>query len=600
MGRCNTCRRSPCNCKSSSSSSSNSGLSSISSQRLDAYKEPECPDLCISTEEARRRYEATCTDKKVRILQSYALDTYNLKYRPRVLEVPSKEYCTLDDALASLQENAGGYIIKLRPDGEYTMNASLCRTVDDLVIEGDCDPFAGMIYSRRCLVEDGNNLTPPPVQPFPLCRSRYSSILGRGPFDLVVNGSSIIVYGLSARGERDQNNDPCFDNICKRRVIMFSARGELIEAEATGRGNTITVNRNVPFTDIEQGPSPPGTYEPYRRRCSGFGFFFPPSVVIRGANNTSLNTLDSVKIIGVQLDLGPLFFFGALNGAAVLSNCWISNNVAFFSNVFCENPNVWTGLCYMLPAARGTMNNQAFVGPFAHLTVDASLINVNYSLFASAIHAVDCVNGGTLHMLGCEIVNCCLALSAYQGATVSIPDCRFCCNLYALYAAYQSRITSNPVSVPGQDATRVYASPWFIHNVILFIAAMNSFIIIPNARMRGNLIPGLIDGEVFTTLESIHIDFIGQKGSAFVYLPSASTPNPPGLGCATALSIPGALTEAYLANLVNANSWAVVTGSFIHSIVGESDVSVTAAESLGRLAADMGDDTVQDNPEVPF
>jgi hypothetical protein len=479
------------------------------------------------------------------------------------------------------------------------MSASLCKSVDDLIIEGDCNPFVGIVYSRRCLIEGGSTLEPPPVQPFPVCRTRLSAAVGQGPFDLVVNGSGITVYGLSARGERDSNRDPCFDDICNRDVVMFSATGEFVNAKAYGKGNTISVNKQIPFTDLPEGPSPNGTYQLYRRRCAGFGFFFPPNVTINGSSNISLNTFSSVKIIGCKLDLGPLFFYGAENGAASLSNCWISNNVALVGSVFCENPNVWTGLCYALPASRGTMNYQSFVGPLAHLTVDSALLSVNYSLFATAIHAIDCVNGGTLNMLGCEVVNCCLGLSAYQGATVSIPDCRFCCNLYTLYAAYQSRITSNPVTVPGQDATRVYASPWFIHNVFLFIASMESFIIIPNMRARNNLIPGILDGNVHTNLESIHIDLLGQKGSAFIYLPSSATPNPPGLGCSQRSSIPGALTESYMINLLNANSWNVATGSFIHSIVGDSGTSITAAESLARLAQDMGDNDIPENT-VPF
>ena len=593
MGRCGRCSRSPCECTSSSSS-----LSSISLGPRDQYTTGELA-LCPSVSDAQERFRCTDKSRRVRALESYAVDTYNIKYRRRVLQVPSCEYPKLDDALASLQVTAGGYIISLAPDGIYTMSASLCKNVDDLIIQGDCDPFSGVTYSRRCIVEGSVDRDPPPVQPFPVCRTRWVSQLGMGPFDIVVNGSDIVVYGVSLRGERDASRDPCFDSICGREIRMFSANGTFVSAVADGRGNTLSVNQTIPFDDRYEGPEANDSYVPYRRSCSGFGFFFPPRVVIQGRNNISLNTLDSLKIIGCTLDLGPVFFAGSENGAVSLSNCWIKNNVGFFSDFFCENPNVWTGFCYCIAASRGTMNYQAFVGPFAHLTVDSAIASVNYSLFATNIHAIEVNNGGTLNMLGCEVVNCCLGLTAYQGGVIAIPDCRFCCNLYTLYAAYLSTITSVPVNVPGQDTTRVYASPWFIHNVFIFIASMNSYIIIPNFRASRNLVPGILDGQVHTRLESIHVDLIGRHNSCFVYLPSASTPSPIGLGCITRESIPGALTESYMINLINANSWSVATGSFIRSIVGDTGVSVTAAESLARLATDMNDGDTEGD-QVPF
>lgn len=565
----------------------------------DAYNEG-CEDLCVGYKDGLERLRECETKRQVRELIAYNVDTFNFRYRPRVLIVPSKEYCTLDDALASLQMNAGGYIIKLRP-GNHLLSASLCRTVDKLVIEGDCDPFAGRVYTRRCITENDRNL-PPPVVPFPVCRSRIDPCTGAGPFDLVVNGSQVTVYGLSLRGERDPRGDPCFDLVCNRRVVLFSARGELIETRANGRGNTLTfaVTGQFPFTDIADLPTRPGTFDIYRRRCAGFGFFFPPDVTITGTqSNLSLLAEDSIRIVGVELNIPKLFFYGARNGAASLANCWIRDNVAFFSRVFCEDPNVWTGLCYCICGTVGTMNYQAFVGPFAHLTVDSSTLSLNYTLFASTIHAVECTNGGVLNMLGCELVNNCLAVSAYQGATVAIPDCRFCCNLYTLYAAYQSRITSNPVNVPGQDTTRVYASPWLIHNVIMFIASMDSFIIVPNLKAVDNLIPGLLDGDVHTRLESIHVDLIGQRNSCIVFLPSAATPTPTGLGCADASSIPGALADSYLINLLNASSWNVATPSFIRSLVGDTETSISASESIMALAQRMASDDVH-REDIPF
>lgn len=599
MVRCNRCKRDPCGCSSSTSSSTSSSSSSSSSSiRRDAYndgREDNCVDLCDGVV----RLKECSQDRVVRSLKSFAVDTYNIIWRRRVLQVPSREYPTIDDALASLQINAGGYVIKLAEGGNYTIHARLCRTVDDLTIEGDCDPFAGLTYSRRCVTDEDRNL-PPPVEQFPLCRTRTDSITGSGPFELVVNGSSITVYGLSNRGDRDSRGDPCFTSMRERRVILFSATGLLVEGKATGLGNTITVNVPIPFTDIDDSPTRPGTYDVYRRRCSGFGFFFPPSVTLTGSiESISLVALNSIKIVGCQISLPKIFFFGAKNGAASLANCWVSDNVAFFGQVFCEDPNVWTGLCYCLPATSGTLNFQSFVSPLAHLTVDASMMSVNYSLFASTIHAIDCTNGGTLHLLGCEVVNNCLALSAYQGATVAIPDTRFCCNLYTLYAAYQSRITSNPVNVPGIDTTRTYSSPWLIHNVIMFIASMESFIIVPNLRAVDNLIPGLLDGNVHTTLESIHIDIIAQKGSTIVFLPSASTPTPVGLGCVNAGSLPGSIAQGYLINLLRANSWNVTSPSFIASLVGETDVSITASESLNALASRMATDDVN-NMTIPF
>lgn len=599
MPRCHKCRSTRCggSCDSSSSSCSSSSLSRVDVPSLDNYDKLEEARGCgVDMCRAKERYEECDKDRQVRSLIAYNVDTYNLGWHRRLLEVPSRAYPTLDSALAALSSNAGGYTIKLRP-GRYTMSASTCARVDDLTIEGDCDPFTGQVYSRRCTTQSGDN-NPPPVNPFPLCRLIYDERTGRPAYDITVNGSSIAVYGLDSRGGRDPNRNPCFDGICRRRVVLFGAQGQLVEGLATGRSNTITVNVPVPFSDGDDQLFNEDEFEPYSNRCAGFGFFFPPNVVITGASeNLSLYALNSLRFIGVELALPKLFFVAAINGSVALSHCYVSDNIAFGSNTQCDDPNVWTGLCYCLPASRNLLINQAGIGPFAHIVVDACMATWHYGLWLNNINSAECNNGGTLHMLGTEFVNNCLAVSAYQGSTVAIPDCRFCCNFYTLSATYNSIITSNPVNITGIDTTRTYQSPWFIHNTIIFILNMTSLIIIPNFRARGNLLPGVLDGVVHTTLESIHVDLIGQKNSSFVFLPSPMTPV--GLGCIDANSLPGSAASGFLASLLRASAWAVATPSFINGIVGTSQNTVSASETIAVLGSRMGQDDVE-GTRVPF
>lgn len=578
MGRCKSCKKNPCSCSSSSNSSSSSISSSIPH---DLYRSESTSD-CARPHGLERLNN--CKSKEYRTVSAYNVDTYNISYRKRILEVPSREYPTLDDAMRSLQLNAGGYVIKLMRDTEHELNGTSCYQVDDLIIEGDCDKFSGKCYAQRCFWDERR---PRPVSKYPVCEYLQDRAVGNSSWTVRAYGSKITVSAVNHMGEPDPHNDPCFDDINCRNVVLFGPRGEMICTTANGRGNSISVGATPPFIDVPSLPVDNNGFQPYIPRCGAYGFYFPPNVRIKSnIEDIQITTTNSLRIVGCQLDMANLFSINALNGTTVLSGCVITRALAFTQGrVTCPDSNVWTSVCYVGPGVTGQFYNQFVIGINGHVTCDGAQMAWYYGIYAGNLHGCDATNGGTLSLLGSEFSNNCTAVTANFGSTISIPDCRFCCNYYCLLATYNSNITSQPISIPGYDLTRVFQAPWFINSVTLVVAFMQSMVVVPNLQQRHNLIAAIVDGCVHTTFESIPIDMIGQRGSTFSYIPSSLTPE--GLGCRTIVSQPGSEIPLPLTRLLDANAWTVVSGAFVESIVGRTGQGTKAAVTVERLASDI-------------
>ncbi len=560
---------------------------------MDTYTTDSSSSQCASPRGKERLEE--CKDLEVRTVKSYALDTLNLSFRKRILEVPSCDYPTIDKALRSLQLNAGGYVIKLLPETRHEITGRLCYTVDDLIIQGDCDKFAGKCYVSRCAWRPSR---PRPVEPYPVCQYLRSKRTGIGwSYHITWHGSTITVEGLDHEGRHDCKLDPCFDSIggC-RPVVLFGPKGDMVRTEAKGEGNSIIVGALPPYPD----PIPSnleGDFLPYIHRCGAYGFYFPPNVVLTtSVGDLSMAVTNSLRIEGCVLAMKELYQFSATNGAVMLGGCVIDGSLAFVrGNVECVDSNVWiNGTCY-LGAITAQFFHQYMIGANAHLTVDAGVVAWYYGNFISNIHGCDATNGGTLTLLGSEFSNNCIAVTSQFGSTVAVPDCRFCCNYYCLFATYNSNITSQPIQVPGYDLTRVFQAPWFINNVILVVVSMQSFIIIPNLQQRHNLLVGVIDGRMHTTFESVALDMIGQRGSCFQYLPSPTTPS--GLGCRTSASIPGNYIPLPTFRLLEADAWAVVSGAFVEALVGRDGQSVKAIQTIEALGEQISAGVITHIPQ---
>ena len=543
-------------------------------------------DTIIMTD-CQNRLQTLKGTRKVKEITAYSVDTCLIRYKPRLLEVPSAEYPCLDAAVAVLEKNAGGYVIQLGP-GSHNLSHSICGIVDNLTIMGDCNPFVGVPFIQRCrtvLLEEGGITIPPDRTEFPFCHSLHSSCVGIGPFDLTITGGRTVrVTGVG--------RDPDFSGLCPdTRIIFFRRDGVLHERLiAAVDGNSITFHDGVPLTTIDRNRGVEG----------GNGFFIAPNVALTSAQTfLSIEVQGNLKIIGVELRVPHLFILDAPGGYVELSHCHIANNVTIQGDYRFNDPNVYTGLVFLWPASTGEAMHQAIVSANGHLQADTCKGIWKYCHFAATIHAAEVQNGAQINFLGSEFVRNCLALSVSTGSQATIYSTVFCGNIYAILARYMSTITSELITIPGLDLTDVLEGPWFIENIIAMIASYNAFIIVPNVRGYRNFIPFIIDAKLFTTIESNPVGTIYHWNSMILFLPNPFAPDPRGLGCVDQSNVPGG-TSVSGVTLTSANVFGVTSPSFIQSIVGDTNDIVTADETLERLVIDSNTTATAEQRRLRF
>lgn len=520
--------------------------------------------------------------KRVKEIEAYSIDTCIIKYKPRLLVVPSPDFCTLDDAICALRPQEGGYVIKLSP-GVHELKRSLCRCVDDLTFLGDCNPFAGIPFIQRCrtrVIEEGGITVPPPPFRIPLCRNFFSDVTGIGPYDLVVSGKTVRVIG--------NGQNPCFDGLCQgTKVGFFDRRGNVVVAEIQSvSNNLITLNIALPITT---NPNDPDGFV-----FGGEGFFVIPNTMITTAEQfLSIETSNSLQFIGVNLVFPPATFVHS--PLTELSHCVVEGNITVRGSFYFPDPNVYTGTIFLWPSSDGEAIGQAVVGAAGHLELDTADAAWLYSNFASNVHGAELKNSGRASFFGTEFSNCCLGLSVIAGSNGSIGSTRFCHNTYALLVTYQSNVNSIPVALPFTNVTAVAEGPWFVRNLIAIMASYHGFVIVPNVQGYRNLIPFVIDAKLFTTIESNPIGTIYHWGSMVLFLPNPFAPEPSDLGCVESSSIPGNnFNEAI--DLTTADIFAVTSPSFIESVVGPNGQSVNANETILKLIRDTQNvDTIRRN-----
>lgn len=171
-----------------------------------------------------------------------------------------------------------------------------------------------------------------------------------------------------------------------------------------------------------------------------------------------------------------------------------------------------------------------------------------------------------------------MAVSATMGSDVGLTGASFCHNTYALILTYQARAGAVVAQIPGLQTSQVTAGPWFVGNTVMIVASYNSYAILPLTGGTANIIPFVIDGKVYTTLESNPVGNINQLHSMVIISRNPFAPDTSVLGCDRLLGLSSSLNRV--------DAWSVTTMSTINDIVNIQGLvlnGITADQALGGI-----------------
>lgn len=615
----------------------------IECEKPKRHKKDRCKHDDIVEEKEICMTESNLRSRRTKVVEALSVDTYSLdtdiiRWKPRLINVPSEEYKTLDDAVCALKPRSGGYVIKLhpRPDNRtHELTKEVCGSIDHLSIIGDENPFAGVSYIQRCnrTISTGNNnqvISLPPVNnpiyipcnncstysntecknctayedelvgPNPChkhkirddkCRScgpPTIAVYGRGPFDIDINDNVISVTSIRA----GMDNQPDFSCVPPGTRIMFITDvidgGPRVAVVERARGNSITIAETKQSLYINRTNATTGR----STLVAGAGFVFLPNVAvtIRG-RNFNLSAQERLFIKGVSLDaISPLFFVHSPGGVVELANCHIVSNICYRGRYLLKAPNIYTGLALLWAASTGEAYCQTFYGLRAHLQAISAMGLWDNCYFVFSSHAVEALHGSVLDLSNSYFISCCMALSATMGSDVGLTGASFCHNTYALILTYQARAGAVVAQIPGLQVSQVTAGPWFVGNTVMIVASYNSYAILPLTGGTANIIPFVIDGKVYTTLESNPVGNINQLHSMVIISRNPFAPDTSVLGCDRLLGLSSSLNRV--------DAWSVTTMSTINDIVNIQGLvlnGITADQALGGI--EVVDDTDGNNGE---
>lgn len=596
------------------------------------YKERETKiveerQICMTESNFRSRREK-CIEALT--VDSYSVDTDLLRWKPRMLVVPSEEYKTLDAAICALKPRSGGYVIKLnpRPDGrDHVLTKEVCDGVDYLSIIGDTNPFAGVSFIQRCstTVETTNGITtmPPVNNPVYLpcnncsnysdtscsdctayedellentckyherkrrgcnnCNIPEKAIYGKGPFDIDIEDNILTVSSIRRSGA----NDPDFSCIPEGTRIMFITdridTTPIIGTIMRASGNTLMIaelNRStaIPRTNHANGSSTliPGT---------GIAILPNVGITVQG-RNFNLSAQERLYIKGVAINaISPLFYVNSPGGVVELANCYIVNTICYRGRYLLKSPNLYTGSVVLWPGSIGEAYCQTFYGVYAHLQAITCTALWDACYFVFNVHGFEALHGAKVDLSNSYFISCCMAASATLHSTIGLTGTIFCHNTYAVILTYLSTAGGVVAQIPGLRESQVTGGPWFVNNTVMIVAYYNSYAILPLTGGVGNLIPFVIDSKVYTTLESNPIGNINQLQSMVIITRNPFAPDPSTLGCS------GILSE----NLNRIDSWGITSMSAVTQMINlqqfvmgiNADATI---QNIGQIVENNGND----------
>lgn len=424
------------------------------------------------------------------------LDTCTIRYKPRLIVVPSCEFRDINCAIQHLKKNSGGYVIELAK-GTHCINTSVIDNVDNLTIIGDKNPFSGVGFINGGGVKFFTD-------PLLACERRClpCDLIGIPPYSLIISGRKITVKG--------SGKDPNFSCIeSDRKVTFFFVDGSKNEYLISAvHGNTITLSDNISI-------NPSGLSSQIN---SGEGFVINPNVTI----TTNLDVLhispsDTLKIKGVFFNVGYVVLGNNTTKSIELSNCVLPDTAQIFllGEYHFNHPNTFNGVVNLAPAAKGIAYFQTFVGNIARLVADGCAPSAwKFSTFASSAAPVKILNGSNINFQGSHFVNNTLAMYVSDGSHATIYSCIFNANKFAILAIYNSVVSAR---------TSFYLAsfnipPIFINNKFAISADYGAYIILPKSCICNNEFMAILDGKAYTSLESIPIGQYSSNNSLIILL----------------------------------------------------------------------------------
>lgn len=567
--------------------------------------------LLIETESSRR--SRLDRDEEFRSIKAYSVDTYLINYSPRLLVVPSEEYPDLQCALDSIKPRHGGYIIELiDPQVIYTIDKPIQDDqIDYLTIRGRPgngidNPFNGRAYtqrvSHRARIDDNGNSyeVTLPIEPLHRfipsegcsssppdgCRPGLGvETFGQGPYDVQLNGNTFTVRS-------HQGRDPCFDCVPEGSTIALITSDASLSQYSEGRdtrpsdiieyatvvrasGNQLTVNA----TGAGMSSLRPRVSTEYRHLEHGTGFAFVSDIKIEVLNEgISLEVMDYLSFENVELDAPAMFYIHATRGTVTLRNCWVSNNLVIRGRYLLKIPNIFTGLVILWPASDGEAYCQTFFSFPARLQAITCVGLWSYCHFLNMAHGTELMHGANINFTGTEFVRCCLAISAQCRSNVVLTNVILAHCRCALMLTYDSMGSSINVSIPGAPTEELLLGPWFFFNVFMVVTYRNSDFIGPMTNGVHNLIPFIIDGKVYTTVESNSLMNIGSFNSMALVVANPFVPEPKRFGCTTVED---------LRDFDLLDAWGVASPGYVAEMSRrEGEFVVRAQETIDKIQGD--------------
>lgn len=409
-------------------------------------------------------------------IKAYSIDTCNIKYRLRTLRVPSDKYCTLDDAWDCIEDNEGGHNIYLKPGCVFELNKSHVQgtTVN---IYGDRSDLVGRAFIQS------------PKNDFYVYKDQYyiTGKFGTPPYNIIVNGRKLIVEGQI---------NPDFSCMCPGRKVGFVLCDGTIKdnkIKFTDK-NSITFEGNIPLSN----PVIPGE-----------GFFIYPNVTVVVGGDLLIGPFTTLRIEGVHF-VGSTLSIGRIFTTTLLRFCVFSNKITMNSGWGLEAPNVYLHQVTLETSSYGYGVNQCFVGYHSTIFNNGATSSPLYdSIFASCNRAIALQNGGRMDLFSSTFVNNFIAVDCHTGAKVDIEGVMFSNNKIALICF--DHTLANSYSI-GKDFETTQITI-FQDNFITIDVGYSSAVIIPKAIVHSTRIPFILDGIGLTTVESLPLGAIGNKGS---------------------------------------------------------------------------------------
>jgi HKD family nuclease len=515
-----------CECSSSSTSSSSDKCTSSSTSSTSSDK---CTSSTSSTssiyfppnstiDSIEKHIEDIENHLNVRVINARDINTYTIKYYPRLIKVPSDKYKDINCAIDKLSDNAGGYVIQLAK-GTHCISRDIIGRVDNLKIIGDTNPFVGVGFING----SGIKFFTDPL----LARERKklnSRILGLPPYTLTLSGRKIIVKG--------SGRDPDFTCIeSNRSVTFFFTDGSQYQyLIASACGNTIILDDNLSI-DV---------FGPTHQFNLGEGFVINPNVTITtNLDVLNLEPTNYLSVRGVFFNIG----YGNLGMPTTnieLAHCVLPKTSQLFilGRYNITEPNVFNGIVNLPPASSGIAYFQTFVGEVSRLVADGCGSSAwKFSTFASSASPVKLLNGSMINFQGSAFVNNCLGLYVSDGSHATIYSCVFNGNKFGLLAIYNAVVSAR---------TSFYLAafnipPIFVNNTFAIVAEWGAYVIIQKACFCNNVNHCILDSRVYTTAESLPVGQYGQENSLILETINPSAVDAGSTSCASS-DEQGALT----------------------------------------------------------